>query len=573
VEAGMIFILILLVVLSSHLMADEPNSGVDPGDTAFILLCSALVLLMTPGLALFYGGLVRSKNAINTMMMSFIAMGIVGVQWVLWGYSLAFSPGSSIVGSLKWFALNEVGLEPNPDYSSTIPHQAFMIFQAMFAIITPALISGAVVERMRFRAYIIFILLWSTFVYDFVAHWVWGVDGWLRELGALDFAGGTVVHINAGVSALVSALALGSRRGFPQRPMPPHNVPMAILGAGLLWFGWFGFNAGSAIAAGMLATNAFVTTNTATASGVFTWALMEIIFKGKPTAVGVITGAVAGLVAITPACGFVNIFGAIAIGSIAAMMCYLSVSLRLKLKLDDSLDVFSVHGVGGIAGAILTGVFATTEVNPSGADGLLYGNPDQLLMQLTGVGATIGIAVVGTFVILAMLDFTIGIRVREGEEEEGLDLVEHGERAYHLEEVGGIGEFSEELKLVKPEAVKLKEKRRIFKTSKRKPPVELRHARREPPRSVEQLGGGTFRLKIENIDEKSFISWWREMCTGDWRALPQEFKDIYPNVKLFSDTEIIFSKGDPDQMAEKLRSLLHKYGARDFKIKIEEFQE
>ena len=348
---------------------------IDTGDTAFMLVSAALVLFMTPGLAFFYGGLVRSKNVVNTMMMSFVALGIVAVQWVLFGYSIAFSPNSDVFGhlfgNLSWLGLDGVGLTPNPDYGGTIPHQLFMIYQAMFAIITPALISGAIVERMKFKSYAVFILLWTTFSYDVVAHWVWGVGGWLRTMGALDFAGGTVVHINAGVSALVASLMLGPRSGFPERAMPPHNVTYALLGGGMLWFGWFGFNAGSAIASGALATTAFVATNTAAASGMLGWLVLDMVFKGKPTAIGAITGAVAGLVAITPACGFVTPVGAIFIGLGVAGVCYWALTQRVKWGLDDSLDAFSVHGVGGIFGALMTGVFATTAVNAAGNNGLL----------------------------------------------------------------------------------------------------------------------------------------------------------------------------------------------------------
>ena len=408
---------------------------IDTGDTAFMLVSAALVLFMTPGLAFFYGGLVRSKNVVNTMMMSFVALGIVAVQWVLFGYSIAFSPNSDVFGhlfgNLSWLGLDGVGLTPNPDYGGTIPHQLFMIYQAMFAIITPALISGAIVERMKFKSYAVFILLWTTFSYDVVAHWVWGVGGWLRTMGALDFAGGTVVHINAGVSALVASLMLGPRSGFPERAMPPHNVTFALLGGGMLWFGWFGFNAGSAIASGALATTAFVATNTAAASGMLGWLVLDMVFKGKPTAVGAITGAVAGLVAITPACGFVTPVGAIFIGLGVAGVCYWALTQRVKWGLDDSLDAFSVHGVGGIFGALMTGVFATTAVNAAGNNGLLYGNPSLLWIQFVGVAATILFSAVVTFVVLKLIDLTLGIRSSNEHQHEGLDLVEHGEKGYH----------------------------------------------------------------------------------------------------------------------------------------------
>jgi Amt family ammonium transporter len=410
-------------------------NGIDTGDTAFMLLCAALVLFMTPGLAFFYGGLVRSKNVVNTMMMSFGAMGVVAVQWVLMGYSIAFGPnaGSSgwLVGGLQWLGLDGVGLVPNPDYGPTIPHQLFMIYQAMFAVITPALISGSIVERMKFKTYLVFVFLWSTISYDLVAHWVWGVGGWLRAMGALDFAGGTVVHINAGVSALVATLVLGPRKGFPQRSSPPHNVTLALLGGGMLWFGWFGFNAGSAIGSSGIATAAFVATNTAAAAGMVGWMLLDIVLKGKPTAVGAITGAVAGLVAITPACGFVTPLAAVAIGLGVAAVCYWALNKRIAWNLDDTLDAFSVHGVGGIFGALMTGVFASRAVNPAGNDGLVYGNASLLLIQGAAVLATIAFSAMVTYVLLKFLGATMGIRSEDAHQTEGLDLVEHGEKGYH----------------------------------------------------------------------------------------------------------------------------------------------
>jgi ammonium transporter, Amt family len=434
--AGMSSLLLALPVMAQ----DAPK--IDTGDTAWVLISSALVLLMTPGLAFFYGGLVRGKNALNTMMMSFIALGVIGIQWTVYGYSLAFSPGSPLLGGLSWIGLQGVGQAPNGDYSVTIPHLAFMVFQMMFALITPALISGAIVGRMKFKTYIVFILLWATFVYDPVAHWVWSIasvtgadgktetmKGFLGAAGALDFAGGTVVHITAGVSALIAAIILGPRKGYGSAPMLPHNVPFVMLGAGLLWFGWFGFNAGSALGANGVATQAFVTTNVATAAALCAWLLLEAIFA-KPSAVGGATGAVVGLVAITPAAGFVTPLSAIAIGSIAAVVSYVAVQLKKKTSIDDSLDVFSCHGLGGITGAILTGVFCTKSVNPAGADGLLYGNPGQVAIQAYAVGVSIAIAALGTAVIMIALKFTMGLRPSENEEMEGLDVAEHGEEAY-----------------------------------------------------------------------------------------------------------------------------------------------
>ena len=410
-------------------------NGINAGDTAFMMICAALVLFMTPGLAFFYGGLVRSKNVVNTMMMSFAAMGVVAVQWVLWGYSLAFGPNDGLpgafAGGLQWLGLGGVGLVPNPDYAPGIPHQLFMIYQAMFAIITPALISGSIVERMKFKSYIVFIFCWSTISYDLVAHWVWGMGGWLHSMGALDFAGGTVVHINAGVSALVATLMLGPRTDFPHRSSPPHNVTLALLGGGRLWCGWFGFNAGSALSSSATATVAFVATNTAAASGMLGWMLLEMFLKGKPTAVGAITGAVAGLVAITPACGFVTPVSAVVIGFGVSCVCYWALNQRIKWHLDDTLDAFSVHGVGGVFGALMTGVLATRSVNAAGGDGLLYGNPSQLLVQCAAIGATIAFSASVTFILLKLVGATMGIRSTDEHQSEGLDLVEHGEKGYH----------------------------------------------------------------------------------------------------------------------------------------------
>ncbi|HTI04713.1 MAG TPA: ammonium transporter [Gemmatimonadales bacterium] len=404
--------------------------AISAGDTAWVLVSSALVLLMTVGLACFYGGLVRSKNSLNTMMMSIVAMGAISVQWVVVGYSLAFAPGSSWLGGLGWVLFKHVGGDPNPAYAATIPQSAHAIYQAMFAIITPALISGAIVERMRFRAYLAFLVLWSTLVYAPLAHWVWGAGGWLQKMGALDFAGGTVVHISAGVSALVAARFLGPRRDFRRIPLSPHNVPVVLIGAGLLWFGWFGFNAGSALAANALAGLAFVNTNTAAAAALLTWALLDSARTGKMTAVGAATGAVVGLVGITPAAGFVTPPASIAIGVLCAFVSYFAIQRRSRSRLDDSLDVFSCHGLAGIAGALLTGVFASKVANPAGNDGLFAGNPGQMLVQLYAVLAAIAIAAVGTIVILAVVRAVFGARARIADEMVGLDLSEHGEEAY-----------------------------------------------------------------------------------------------------------------------------------------------
>lgn len=404
---------------------------INAGDTAWVLISSALVLLMTPGLAFFYGGMVRRKNMLSILMQCFIIMCVLSLQWVLFGYSLSFAPGKGFWGGFSWFGLHGVGLEPYADYADTIPHQAFMIFQGMFAIITPALIIGAFAERMRFSAFLLFTLLWATFVYCPVAHWVWGIGGWLRNLGALDFAGGTVVHINAGIAALVTALVIGRRRNLDSNIPAPHNLPFVVLGTGLLWFGWFGFNAGSALAANGLAVNAFVVTNTAAAAAGLSWAFIEWIRNGKPTLFGLASGAVAGLVAITPAAGFVSVIPAIVIGLLVSVFCFTMVSIiKPKLGYDDSLDAFGVHCVGGIWGALATGLFASKAVNPAGANGLFFGNPKQFLIQLIAVSVTLVYSFVVTFAIYRIVNLFIGVRVNEKEEMMGLDISQHHERAY-----------------------------------------------------------------------------------------------------------------------------------------------
>lgn len=405
---------------------------IDTGDTAWVLTSTALVLAMTaPGLALFYGGMVRSKNALGTIMQSFIILCLISVQWVLWGYSLAFGPDKGhLIGGLEWLGLNGVGLDPNADYAATIPHQAFMIFQMMFAVITPALITGAFAERMKFSSFLVFTLLWATFIYDPLAHWVWAVGGWVRNLGALDFAGGTVVHISSGFSALACAIVFGRRLGYGKEHMAPHNLPMTVLGASLLWFGWFGFNAGSAVASGALATSAFVVTNTATAAAALAWMVAEWMYRGKPTVLGAASGAVAGLVAITPASGFVGPVPSIVIGLGAGVFCYFAVLWKAKLGYDDALDVVGIHGVGGIWGALATGLFASKAINAAGADGLFYGNPAQFGIQAIAVVISVVFAFVGTFVILKLVDGLMGLRVSEDAERMGLDLSQHEERAY-----------------------------------------------------------------------------------------------------------------------------------------------
>ncbi len=401
------------------------------GDTAFMLIASAMVMLMTPGLALFYGGLVRSRNVLGTIMQNFICLGIVSVLWVLFGYSIAFGPDiGGFLGNLDWAGLKGVGLEPGP-YSDTIPHLLFCAFQLMFAIITPALITGAIAERMKFSAFLAFTVLWSVVVYLPVCHWVWG-GGWLGEYGALDFAGGTVIHINSGAAALVAAIVLGKRRGYGRESFHPHNLPMTILGAGILWFGWFGFNAGSALGAGKIATLAFFTTQIATGAAVLSWCLAEWLFQKKPTTLGAASGALAGLVAITPAAGFVGPLAAMVIGLVAGVLCYGAVIAKSRLGYDDALDVVGVHGVGGLWGALATGLFASTAVNPDGANGLFYGNAHQFVIQAVGAGAAIIYSLVLTYIILKVIDAIIGLRVPAEEEQQGLDITQHSEIGYNL---------------------------------------------------------------------------------------------------------------------------------------------
>ena len=406
---------------------------VNTADTLFIMLSTALVMLMTPGLALFYGGMVRSKNVLGTIMQSFVILALISVEWVLWGYSMAFGPDiGGVTGSLEWFGLNSVGLSPFAGYSEGIPHLAFMIFQGMFAVITPALITGAFAERMKFSAFLLFTILWVTLVYNPICHWVWGIGGWIRNLGALDFAGGTVVHISSGASALAAALLIGKRKGYGTEPMHPHNLPMTILGAALLWFGWFGFNAGSALSCGPLAVNAFVTTHAAAASAALTWTIVEWIYRGKPTTLGTASGAVAGLVGITPACGFVGLPAALIIGMVAGVLCYFAIVIKTRLGYDDSLDVVGIHGVGGTWGALATGLFADKAINAAGANGLFFGNPGQLGIQALSVIVTIGYAFIMSLIILKALDWIMGLRVSPEDEVSGLDLTQHNETAYNL---------------------------------------------------------------------------------------------------------------------------------------------
>ncbi|MCX8022611.1 MAG: ammonium transporter [Syntrophorhabdaceae bacterium] len=411
----------------------SPQPKVDTGDTAWLLVSSALVLLMTPGLAFFYGGMVGKKNVLGILMQCFTIMCIISIQWILFGYSLSFAPGKGFFGALDWIGLKGVGLEPYKDYAATIPHQLFTVFQLMFAIITPALIIGAFAERMKFSAFVVFIILWSIFVYDPVCHWVWGIGGWLKEMGALDFAGGTVVHINAGIAALVSAIVIGKRRGDAHKAILPHNLPFTILGTALLWFGWFGFNAGSALSANGLAVNAFVVTNTAAAAAGLMWAVLDWIFNEKPTVLGTATGSVAGLVAITPAAGYVSALSAIVIGFSVSIFCFIAVTvIKPRFGYDDALDVFGVHCIGGIWGAIATGLFASKGINPDGANGLFFGNPKQLYVQVVAVAVTIVYSFIVSFIILKVVDIFMKIRVTDKEETMGLDLTQHHENAYTI---------------------------------------------------------------------------------------------------------------------------------------------
>jgi Amt family ammonium transporter len=426
----------LLCLIAVPAFADGPAPKIDSGDTAWMLASTALVLLMTPGLALFYGGMVRSKNVLSVLMQSFVACGLVTVQWCVFGYSLAFGPDHhGMIGDLSWaFMHNVSSFKADPDYGATVPHQIYCMFQLMFAIITPALISGAIVERMKFSAYCLFMFLWATLVYDPLAHWVWGHNGWLGAAGAEDFAGGSVVHMSSGFSALTLAMLLGKRkRNEGGDELRPHNLPMTATGTALLWFGWFGFNAGSAISSGQLAVSAFTATHIATGAAAFTWLILDWIFYKKPTALGFCSGAVAGLVAITPACGFVSPMGALIIGIAVSCICFMCIRIKHALKADDALDVFGVHGCGGLWGCLATGLFSTVSVNPSAHNGLLNGASfaTSMLPQLKDAGSTIAVAVIGTFIIGKVVSAVCGgLRATADGEENGLDLADHGEVGY-----------------------------------------------------------------------------------------------------------------------------------------------
>lgn len=580
-----IAVLALLTVLGPNIASAQRMNApprVDSGDTTWVLLCSALVLLMTiPGLALFYGGMVRRKNVLGTVMQSFIIAALISVQWVLWGYSLAFGPDiGGIVGSLDWFGLSGVGLDPNPDYAATIPHQAFMVFQLMFAIITPALITGAFAERMKFGSFLVFTLLWATIIYDPLAHWVWG-GGWLGELGALDFAGGTVVHVSSGISALACAIIIGRRVGYGAEPMPPHNLPFTVLGASLLWVGWFGFNAGSALAANGLAVNAFVVTNTAAAAATLTWMLTEWMTKGRPTVLGAATGAVAGLVAITPAAGFVGVVSAILIGVGAGVFCYSACHLKAKIGYDDSLDVVGVHGVGGIWGALATGLFASKAVNPGGADGLFFGNPAQLQVQAIAVGATALLAFIGTTIILGVLNAIMGLRVAGEHELMGLDLSEHRESAYTFE-LPGYGRAGAHVPATQSVEVSRRPALGVARapgmrtppgsSPSRKPPAPTRV---DPSRESAAAPAGLstqeqpFRIVVQGVDKKAVREMWQRLCYEPPHTRPSDFDEIYGHVQSFSDDAFSFRKGDTNRFRKIIENLLYMHGIEGAVITVE----
>ena len=421
------------VAQETAVQATQAVPKVDTGDCSWVLISSALVLLMTPGLAFFYGGMVGRTNILAILMQCFALLCVISIQWVLFGYSLSFAPLKGFWGGFQWVGLAGVGVEPYQEYGATIPHQLFALFQMMFAIITPALIVGAFAGRMKFSAFLIFMILWSTFVYDPICHWVWGVGGWLKELGVLDFAGGIVVHISAGIAALMTAIFIGKRNGTTSGYILPHNLPFTILGTALLWFGWFGFNAGSALGANHLAVNAFLVTNTSGAAAGLTWALIDWVFHEKPTMLGTATGAIGGLAAITPAAGFVSPLFAMVIGALASVFCYFAVTvIKPKFGYDDALDVFGVHCIGGVWGVLATGLFASKAVNPAGADGLFFGNPKQFMIQLLAAGVTLAYSFVASLIIYKAVDLFITVRVKEKEEIMGLDLTQHNENAYTI---------------------------------------------------------------------------------------------------------------------------------------------
>jgi Amt family ammonium transporter len=563
------------------LVEAEVQSGLNHGDNAWVLTSSAIVLMMTiPGLALFYGGLVRSKNVLSILMLCFVTAAVVSVTWVLWGYSIAFGGPGPIWGGIDKLALQGVSWNAGPD--ENIPEQTFMVFQLMFAIITPALVVGAIAERMKFSAFLLFVIAWSTLIYAPLAHWVWGEGGWIGAKGALDFAGGTVVHISSGTSALVAAAMIGRRRGFGRDPMPPHNVPFVVIGAALLWVGWFGFNAGSALAADGIASIAFVNTNTATGAAVLGWMCSEWIGKGKPTAVGAATGAVAGLVAITPAAGFVEPAASIAIGAVAGFLCYKACNWKNRVGYDDALDVVGVHGVGGTWGAIATGIFASPLLSDGGL--IWGGNAGQVWTQIVGVGATYALCLVGTFVILGIVNSVVGLRVEDEDEAIGLDLTQHAESAYTT---GGAGSPIGERPVRRERVVVQAPPPAAFGGGSRQPPATppvQREAPRPasasaapsaPPAAAAPSGNGAasskaFRVVVAGLEPRTLTNWWRDLCTQDHSKAPQAFRDIYPNVRSFEGNTFHFRGGDPSATRDQLAHLLDMYGAHASDVSIED---
>jgi Amt family ammonium transporter len=565
-KLGLIIGISVLVFPSFAMAADKVN----PGDTAWLLVSAALVMLMTPGLALFYGGMVRSKNVLNTIMQCLVMLFVVSIVWVLWGYSLSFSSDiKGLIGDLRWFGLRGIGQEPAP-LAPTVPHYAFVMFQGMFAIITPALITGAFAERMKFSSLVIFSILWLTFVYAPLCHWVWG-GGWIAtKLHALDFAGGTVVHINSAVAALAAVAAVGKRRGFGKESMSPHNLTLTVLGAGLLWFGWFGFNAGSALSSGSLASLAFVTTNTAAAAAATTWMFVEWVHRRKPTALGSVSGAVAGLVAITPAAGFVGPLSAIAIGVGAGLLCYIAVNLKAIIGFDDTLDVVGIHGIGGMWGALATGFFASKLVNPAGANGVFFGNPKLFVSQLIAVGVTFGYVFVVSLFLFKIIQWSIGLRVSEEHEVIGLDLALHGERGYEFGVHGGTTAYATQ-KVV-----------HVPVTAREEKPIS---SKRIPPKTMHQTSGSTykgtlsektsstsekistmtpmkgeFKIEVRGVETPALSKWWRSLCEMDWRSSPEAFKSIYAYLKRFENGVFLFKGGSPAELKIKLEELLASSG-------------
>jgi Amt family ammonium transporter len=555
-------------------LAQDGAPTIDSGDTAWILVCSAIVLMMTaPGLALFYGGLVRSKNVLSILMQCFVTLALVSVIWVLWGYSLAFGPDhGGIIGDFTWFGLVGVGLEPGP-YSDTLPHQAFMVFQLMFAAITPALITGAFAERIKFSAFIAFTVLWSTLIYAPLCHWVWG-GGWLGEVGAMDFAGGTVVHISSGMSALVAAAIIGPRRGLGREPMPPHSLPLTLLGASLLWVGWFGFNAGSALAADGTATLAFVTTNSATGAAVLGWMFSEWAGRGRPTMLGAASGAVAGLVAITPAAGFVEPWAALIIGFVAGFLCYKACNWKTRIGYDDALDVVGIHGVGGTWGALATGIFAIE------AGWIASGSAAQMGPQIIGVLATYALAGVGTAILLGLVNSVFGLRVDPEDEEQGLDLSQHSESGYTITPTSALGELPIARRRTAPEIAPRQTPTPSASQSAYAPPTPSASVappvRREPPKLATASPpppasgrSGAYRVIVDGIDKGWLSKWWRELCSEDFAKQPQALRDIHPNLISYERGVFTFRGGDGEGTRDRLAYLLEIYGAEGANVKLE----